>query len=1198
MSPKKQQKKPIVPWSTPALWSPALLLCGLSLAVPLQAADRANKNNEGWRILERQKWFEETRQLRDEPQAKQLKERGLQMMMQQQRSAMMRAQSSGEIWQELGPSSMDMTGWSFGRVSGRNNAIVPHPVDENILYFGAAAGGVWKTTDGGQRWTPIFDNTGTQVIGAITLDPKDPNRVWVGTGDKNAGGCAGYLGKGLFLSTDGGAQWQSKNGSGASALPLDIINSVAISPSNSAVMVVGGFGRCDSNGVLTDGGVYRSTDGGTSWSRVFSGLVEDVVFAQDGTTVYASAPATGILKSTNAGASFSTINSGLQVSQRRLRLALAPSNNNVLYAMGDNQGLYRSTNGGTSWQLMNNAGCEGQCTYNLALAVKPNDANTVLVGSIRHAISTNGGQSLRYLTSNWGTEQTVHQDTHVLTWSSRNPDRYWVGTDGGIWRSDNAGGRFVNINSNLNVTQFYDIAVDRQNPEKMFGGAQDNSSSGRTAQNGKIWQLTYASGDGFMNVIAEDNANYVFQTSYPNGGLPWIVRSTNGGAPNSFSQIANTGLASSNNFPWVMPMAGAGDRIWVASDRVYVANTTASSVSWSALSGNLGSAGSVLKPLRINGTYHLWVASNNGKIFKSSNPASAGGSLVDITNNYPGGRISDIAVDASNLNRIFVTRSRFQGDKLYRTSNGGSSWEAVGAGLPSVPATAVAIDPSNNQRIFVGTDIGMFESRDGGLNFTSFNSGMPLGNTITDLEVNPAKNLLIAASYGRGAWQISLNSNDNPNQPPSAAFRSQVDGLTVRFTDQSSDPDGQISSWRWNFGDGTSSTEANPQKQYNQAGTYTVNLTVQDERGAANSRSETVTVTAKNQAPVANFTISKSGLSVDFSDASRDADGRIVSYAWDFGDDTTSTDMNPRKTYNREGSYAVRLTVTDNQGAQHSVTQTVTVSASNQAPVANFNVNSTYLTVQFENLSRDPDGSIASYAWQFGDDSRPSSDENPTHTYASAGSYNVQLTVTDNQGEQANFSRVVEVTAVPGNAAPAANFSHQANGLQVQFTDASTDADGSVVSWHWSFGDLGSSTERNPQHRYQAEGSYAVELMVKDNAGASNVLQKTVVVTKAEQPDQCTGTIERGYLWGLNGETYSHPNGAWYYSAQAGEHSACITATGNLTLALERWNGWWWTPVKTGTTQVSYQGNAGYYRFVVSNQGAVGEYQIQYRKPN
>ncbi|MBI2381895.1 MAG: PKD domain-containing protein [Gammaproteobacteria bacterium] len=565
-----------------------------------------------------------------------------------------------------------------------------------------------------------------------------------------------------------------------------------------------------------------------------------MAYAADGSTLYASAPGAGVIKSTNGGASWASASSGLALGTSRMRLALAPSNAQTLYALPDSGGLYRSTNGGASWSLRKSGACEGQCSYNLALAVHPTNADKLLVGSIRFALSTDGGATLSYLTNGWGSSQQVHQDTHTLTWSKTNPNRFWVGSDGGIWRSDNSGSSFANMNSNLNVTQFYDIAVDTTDSNRMFGGAQDNSSSGRAVS--KVWGLTYASGDGFMNVVDASNPSTVLQTSYPGGSYPSIVRSTTGGAAGSFGSLPNTGLTASGNFPWVTPLAGAGALVWVASDQVYVGTTSAASFRWYGLSGSLGSAASVLSPIQSGGAYQLYVGTSGGKIFRSTSATATGGSLSEVTGNYPGGRVSDIAVDPSNTQRVFATRGVFSGGHLYRSTSGGTSWTAVGSGLPNVPANSVAIDPLDGQRVFVGTDIGVYESADGGASFQPFSAGLPLGLVVSDLEIDDAPHVLVAGSYGRGAWKVALQGGGTLNQPPVSAFAYSKNQLTVSFTDQSTDADGSIVSRAWNFGDGTTSTAANPSKTYAAAGTYTVALTVTDDDGATHASSQSVVV--------------------------------------------------------------------------------------------------------------------------------------------------------------------------------------------------------------------------------------------------------------------------------------------------------------------------------------------------------------------
>ncbi len=900
----------------------ALLLVSMTAMAPVLGYSADDKKNEGWRIEQRQKWAADVRGLSTEPNAKQQREQEVHALRTKSLQRMAIATAAGETWSEMGPSAMNMAGWSFGKVSGRSNAITPDPNDENIVYFGSASGGVWKTINGGTSWTPMFDQVGTLPIGAITIDPSNSSRVWVGTGDKNQGCLGAYLGQGVSLSADGGASWTQKNGSGSTVMPLSIVNTIAVSSANANQILAGGFGSCDANGSLTNGGVYRSADGGNTWSQVLTGKVEDMMFVPGTNTVFASVQGVGVSKSTNGGATWVTSSSGITPATGRMRLAMAPSNTQVMYALNGAK-LFKTTNGAASWTTANSSACEGQCTYNQAISVNPTDPNKILVGSIRHALSTNGGTTLTYLTSSWGTGQKVHQDTHVLTWSKTNANRFWVGTDGGVWRSDDSGTNYVNLNANLNVTLFYDVAVDFSSGDRMFGGAQDNSSSGRTTSN--LWGLTYASGDGFMNAIDPSNPNVVLQTSYPNG-YPSIVRSTTGGANNSFNDLPTTGLTSSSNFPWVTPMATAGTKVWTSSDVVYVGTTSAASFSWSALSGNLGGAPTVLAPKQNGTSYILYVGTAAGKVFYSSNAGVAGATLSNVTGNLAAGRVSDIAIDPNNNSRVFVTRSNFSGSHLFRSTTGGNTWSAVGAGLPAVPAHTVAIDPVNTQRIFVGTDIGAYESNDGGDNFVPFNAGLPLGVIVQDLEISATPHVMVAATYGRGAWKVTLLGSSN--QAPVAGFSSTANLLNVNFTSTSTDADGTIAAYAWNFGDTATSTLQNPSHAYAAAGTYNVALTVTDDKGATNTLTKAVTVAAANQAPVANFTSSTSGLTASFTDTSTDADGTIASRAWNFGDSSSATTANPSHSYATAGSYNVSLTVTDNQGATNSLSKSVTVSSS------------------------------------------------------------------------------------------------------------------------------------------------------------------------------------------------------------------------------------------------------------------------------
>ncbi len=803
------------------------------------------RNGEAWQIEQRRRWWIESRGLLKQRDAARQRKAAVRTLRTQMALRGKAALAAGEVWRELGPSSMRMGNWTMGRVSGRINAIATHPTNDSIVYVGSANGGVWKSTDAGTNWTPTFVDVGSQSIGSLHVETGNPQNVWAGTGDRFDGDCAGYLSDGIFLSTDGGGTWTPRN----SGMALSTITAIATLPGNANVVLAGGFGdRCNQGGDA-NGGLYRSTDKGATWTQVMDRKVEDIVTVPGTSTVYASAPGSGVYRSGDGGATWTLL--GAANTSTRMRLAVAPSNPSVIYALTSTT-LYRSDNAGSTWVTANTAPCDGQCTYTLALSVHPTNPATVLVGAIRPRRSTNSGGTFTTLTNTWGSTQQVHQDTHVVRYSLNDPNRIWVGSDGGIWRSDNGASSWVNMNANLNITQYYDIVVHPTDAGIVFGGAQDNSSSKRTTSN--VWDLTFVNGDGFMNGIDETNAAIVFQNGYPSGSgtsaRPSIYRSTQSGAPGTFASMGTSSL-SGGGFPWVTPTDVAGGYHFVGGYYVSRAITSATSMSWTTISPRVSGTVSVITAKKIGANVHAYAGTDAGKLYYSANAASS--NLVDVSGNLPATRVSDVAIDPANGSRAFVTLAGFSGAKLYRTTSGGGTWTALGGGLPNIPANAVAIDPLNTQRIFVGTDIGVYESLDGGANFTPMGTGMPAGLVVSDLEVDNAPHVLTAGTYGRGAWQIDL-AGGAANAPPVADFTSTTSGLTANFTDASTDSDGSIASRSWNFGDGTTSTATSPSRTYASAGTYTVTLTVTDNAGATHSASRSVTVASGGSQTYANGT--------------------------------------------------------------------------------------------------------------------------------------------------------------------------------------------------------------------------------------------------------------------------------------------------------------------------------------------------------
>ncbi|PKQ22127.1 MAG: cell surface protein, partial [Actinobacteria bacterium HGW-Actinobacteria-5] len=316
---------------------------------------------------------------------------------------------------------------------------------------------------------------------------------------------------------------------------------------------------------------------------------------------------------------------------------------------------------------------------------------------------------------------------------------------------------------------------------------------------------------------------------------------------------------------------------------------------------------------------------------------------------------------------------------------------------------------------------------------------------------------------------LAKGGGDLPNVNPTASFTYSVNKLAVNFNGSgSSDSDGTVASYLWNFGDGGSSTLAEPTHSYAAAGTYSVTLTVTDNEGGTDTATQNVTAIA-NQLPTASFTSVVSKQSVSFTSSASDPDGTVASYLWDFGDGGTSTLANPGHTYASVGTFQVSLTVTDDNGGQTTVTNPVTTLA-NQAPTADFSFAVDKQDVTFDgSASSDSDGTVASYLWDFGDGGT-STLATPSHHFATVGDQSVTLTVTDDNGATGSVTKTVTTVA---NASPTASFTATVTKLAVDFdASASADSDGTVASYAWDFGDGNSGTGKTPSHTYAAAGDY------------------------------------------------------------------------------------------------------------------------------
>lgn len=333
------------------------------------------------------------------------------------------------------------------------------------------------------------------------------------------------------------------------------------------------------------------------------------------------------------------------------------------------------------------------------------------------------------------------------------------------------------------------------------------------------------------------------------------------------------------------------------------------------------------------------------------------------------------------------------------------------------------------------------------------------------------------------------------NRAPVAAFTEVTDELAVSVdATGSTDPDGDIVTYQWTFGDGSVATGMTASHTYETAGTYSVMLKVTDATSLVSTATHSVVV-APNVAPVAAFTSTPTNLSVTFDAAgSSDADGTIAGYEWDFGDGETGTGAAVTHVYDAAGTYSVELTVTDDDGAASTETKTITtIAAPNQAPVAAFAAAKDLLVASFDaGGSSDPDGTIASYAWAFGDGASGTGVA-VQHTYAAAGTYSVTLTVTDNRGATSALTQDVAVVA---NQAPTASFTPTVTNLTVAVdASASTDPDGTIATYAWDYGDGTTGAGVTSSHAYAAAGTYTVALSVTDDRGLVATASAQVTVT-------------------------------------------------------------------------------------------------------
>ncbi|GIV31316.1 MAG: hypothetical protein KatS3mg029_0667 [Saprospiraceae bacterium] len=672
----------------------------------------------------------------------------------------------GTPWRIEGPSN----------IGARVNTLAVNPNDEQIIYAGFSTGGVWKTTDGGQTWMPVFDKQNFLSIGDIAIDPSNPEVVYVGTGDPNITGYP-FIGDGLWRSSDGGQSWQH--------LGLEqtrIISRVIIHPTNPHIIYVAAMGLPMERNA--DRGVYRSTDGGQTWSQVLflsqqAGVTDLQMDPFDPSVLYAAGwdrirnNQESIINGTNAriyktsdgGDTWTMLTNGLPAGpQGRPALALSKQTPGVLYVryVGTNsqlQGIYKSTDGGLNWTPFPISGLEsalgGFGWYFGTFAVHPEeDDHLYLLGIELHEYLPAEGAWQQVGPSWWAYD--LHADKHDLVFGPSGA--MYLATDGGIYKSIDGGLNWTDIEQ-IPTTQFYRVGWNPHLPDKYYGGAQDNGTTGGNHHFISDWERIYG-GDGFQPAFRPDLPNVMYAETQ-NGG---IVVSADQGL--NF-QTADNGIDNDDRRNWDMPYIVSRhdpDVLYAGTFRLY--RSTAGVVPlFEPISDDL-TDGLVIHPRYHNITEIsesplqqglLYVATADGNIWRTDDD---GNTWVKISNELPDRFVSDVVASPNVLDAVYASHSGYKDNefipRLFRSMDRGATWESITGDLPEAAVNEILVLPGHADSVlFVATDAGVWGTIDAGQHWQRIGENLPFV-PVYDLGWNPVERRLIAGTFARSilTWPV------------------------------------------------------------------------------------------------------------------------------------------------------------------------------------------------------------------------------------------------------------------------------------------------------------------------------------------------------------------------------------------------------------------------------------------------------------
>lgn len=666
----------------------------------------------------------------------------------------------------------NITDWTLEgptNVPGRVNTLAVKPDDENTLLAGFAGGGIFKSTDGGVHWHPVFDDHLELAIGDISFDPNDPNVVYAGTGDPNMPAIV-FNGNGVYKSTDAGETWHYLG-----LAEQGIVSKIVVSHTNPQTLFVSTMG----NPYVRDNqrGVYKSTDGGATWQQSLfvsdqAGASDLVMSPADPQVLYASfwdrirnnhesvlyGPHARVYKTTDGGATWQQLGGGLPtINLGRTGLAISEQNPDKLFvvyidSLSRPYGIYRTTNGGQTWISVNAVALEDVCAdfgwYFGKIKLNPlNDEQLYFHAIIMWRKVNNNGS--------WEIASGGHADSHDLAFCPSGR-RYWA-NDGGVYRNDPGQGPWTK-SKNLPTTQFYHVCYNPHTPDVYWAGSQDNGIVKGGAAAPGAWG-SVASGDGFRSVFHPTNPQkYWIETQNgrviysPDGGGTWL-----GGG---------VAFGSTDRTNWDSPFflsAHDTSRLYGGTYRI---RTSQDGELWVPISGDLTDG------VIFGERFHNISALNEspvqaGKLLAGTSDGnvwtrSPTNTWTNITAGLPERYVTSVQGSLLSQNRIFVTHSGFRDNDntphIHRSDDNGATWVNISGNLPPLPVNDLFVMPGQNDAVlFAATDVGVYFTLNGGGTWARLGGAMPYV-PVFDLAHNIARNRLAAATYARGAWSFPLDS--------------------------------------------------------------------------------------------------------------------------------------------------------------------------------------------------------------------------------------------------------------------------------------------------------------------------------------------------------------------------------------------------------------------------------------------------------